>query len=52
LHSFKSSRGVGVEFVERDNYITQKYSLHAFKSLRGVGVKIDERDNILYLQEI
>jgi hypothetical protein len=41
-----SPRGVGVEIVERDNYIIQGYSLHSFKSSRGVGVEIVERDNI------
>jgi hypothetical protein len=46
LDSFKSSRGVGVEIVERDNYITQGCFLDSFKSLRGVGVEIVERDNI------
>jgi hypothetical protein len=47
LHSFKSSRGVGAEIVERDNYITQGCFLHSFKSSRGVGVEIVERDNVL-----
>jgi hypothetical protein len=32
-------------FFERDNYITQGYSLYSFKLLRGVGVEIV--DNIL-----
>jgi hypothetical protein len=46
LHFFKTSRGVSIEIIERDNYITQGYSLHSFKSSRGVGVDSVERDNI------
>jgi hypothetical protein len=40
---FSTFKDVGVEIVERDNYITQGCSLHSFKSSRGVGVEIVEK---------
>jgi hypothetical protein len=39
-----SSRGVGIEIVERYNYITQGCSLHSFKSLKDISVESVKRD--------